>query len=86
MRQVARQDAGLVALELVDWDGDVAIEGYTVAHRKGEPHHAHAACLTDAGQRTWATVRDPAILAAMMREEFVGRRGRVDGRGALSLR
>ncbi|HXZ86212.1 MAG TPA: hypothetical protein VEI82_12055, partial [Myxococcota bacterium] len=70
---------------LVDWDGPVTIEGYTVAHRDGAPRLAHAACLTDEGRRTFATADDPALLAAMMREEFCGRRGRIDGRGGLRL-
>lgn len=70
---------------LVDWDGPVVIEAYTVAHRGGEPRVAHAACLTDDGRRTWATTDDPAVMASMMREEHCGRRGRIDGRGKLSL-
>lgn len=70
---------------LVDFEGPVAIEGYTVAHRGGAPRLAHAACLTEDGRRTWATLADPEALAAMMREEHVGRRARVDGRGALRL-
>lgn len=68
---------------LVDWDGPVTIEGYTVAHRDGLPRLAHVACLTDDGRRTWATLDEPAVLEAMMREEFCGRRGRVDGAGCL---
>jgi acetyl-CoA C-acetyltransferase len=68
---------------LVDWEGPVTLEGYTVAHRNGEPRIAHVACLTDAGARTWATLEEPALLGRMMREEFCGRRGRVDGRGRL---
>ena len=43
------------------------------------------ACLTDDGRRTWGTVEEPAVLHAMMREEFCGRRGRVDGAGKLSV-
>jgi acetyl-CoA C-acetyltransferase len=70
---------------LVDWDGPVTIEAYTVAHQKGAPRLAHAACLTDDGRRTWATTDDPAVMAAMMREEHCGRRGRVDGRGRLRV-
>ncbi len=70
---------------LVDWQGPVGLEAYTVAHRKGEPHLAHAACLTQDGRRTWATTREPALLEAMMREEFCGRKGRIDGRGKLSV-
>lgn len=70
---------------LVDWDGPVTVEAYTVAHRKGAPHRALVACLADDGRRTWGTSADPALLAAMMREEFGGRRGRSDGRGTLRL-
>jgi acetyl-CoA C-acetyltransferase len=70
---------------LVDWDGPVTIEGYTVAHRAGEPRLAHAACLTDDGRRTWGTLDDPTVLAAMMREEFCGRRARLDGHGRLAV-
>lgn len=70
---------------LVDWDGDVTIEAYTVAHQKGAPRIAHVACLTDDGRRTWGTLADPSLMAAMMREEFCGRRGRLDGRGALRV-
>jgi acetyl-CoA C-acetyltransferase len=70
---------------LVDWDGPVSIEAYTVAHRAGKPHMGHAACLTDDGRRTWGTIEDPAILDAMTREEFCGRRGYIDGTGSLSL-
>jgi acetyl-CoA C-acetyltransferase len=69
----------------IDWEGSVTLEAYTVAHQKGEPRIAHVACLTDAGQRTWATLRDRELLEAMMREEFCGRRGRVDGHGQLSV-
>ena len=70
---------------LVDWEGPGTVEAYTVAHREGTPRLAHAACLTDDGRRTWGTVDDPSVLQAMMREEFCGRRGRLDGRGRLSL-
>jgi acetyl-CoA C-acetyltransferase len=70
---------------LVDWDGPVTLEAYTVAHQQGLPRIAHAACLTDDGRRTWGTLADPAVLAAMMREEFCGRRGRIDGRGGLRV-
>jgi acetyl-CoA C-acetyltransferase len=70
---------------LVDWDGPVTLEACTVAHRKGAPRLAHATCLTDDGRRTWGTSEDPDLLAAMMREEFCGRRGRIDGRGGLTV-
>ena len=34
---------------LVDWEGPVTVEAYTVAHQKGAPRIAHVACLTDDG-------------------------------------
>jgi acetyl-CoA C-acetyltransferase len=68
---------------LIDWEGAGTIEAYTVAHQKGQPRIAHVACLTAGGKRSWATVAEPALLEAMMREEFWGQRGRVDGRGQL---
>jgi len=70
---------------LVDWEGPVVIEAYTVAHRKGEPRLAHIACLTDDGRRTWGTIEDAGVLESMMREEFCGRRGTLDGAGHLTL-
>ena len=71
---------------LLDWNGPVTLEAYTVAHQKGAPRLAHVSCLTDAGQRTWATLAEPTVLEAMMREEFCGRRGSVDGHGRLIVR
>jgi acetyl-CoA C-acetyltransferase len=70
---------------LVDWAGPVTLEAYTVAYRAGNPRLGHAACLTDDGRRTWGTVEDPTVLGAMTREEFCGRRGRMDGHGKLSV-
>jgi len=81
----AEVDAFPLREALVDWQGPVTLEAYTVAHQHGKPRLAHAACLTDDGRRTWATLSDPAVMEAMMREEFCGRRGRVDGRGRLSV-
>jgi acetyl-CoA C-acetyltransferase len=80
-----RVDAFPLREALVDWTGPVTVEAYTVAHQKGAPRLAHVACLTDDGRRTWGTVGEPAVLEAMMREEFCGRRGRLDGRGGLGL-
>ncbi len=68
---------------LVDWNGPISVEAYTVAHRSGRPHIGHASCLTDDGRRTWGTTQDGAVMDAMMRSEFCGRRGRIDGAGAL---
>ncbi len=81
----AQVDAFPLREALVDWDGPVTLEAYTVAHQKGAPRIGHASCLTDDGRRTWGTVDDPEVMEAMMREEFCGRRGRLDGHGALRV-
>jgi acetyl-CoA C-acetyltransferase len=81
----ARLDALPLREALIDWSGPVTLEGYTVAHAKGAPRVAHVACLTDDGRRTWASTADADVMAAMLREEFCGRRGRVDGRGGLAV-
>jgi acetyl-CoA C-acetyltransferase len=78
-------DAHPLREALIDWDGAVTIEGYTVAHQRGAPRVAHVACLTDDGRRSWGTLDDPTVMAAMMREEHCGRRGRLDGHGGLRL-
>jgi acetyl-CoA C-acetyltransferase len=70
---------------LIDFEGPVTLEAYTVAHQQGVPRIGHVACLTDDGRRSWGTVSDPDVMRAMMREEFCGRRGRLDGRGALRV-
>jgi acetyl-CoA C-acetyltransferase len=70
---------------VIDWEGPVTVEAYTVAYTAGKPRIGHAACLTDDGRRTWGTVEDPAVLDAMTREEFCGRRGRLAGGGKLSV-
>ncbi len=70
---------------VVNWDGPVTIEGYTVAYQDSEPHMGYAACLIDDGRRTWGTAEDPSVLAVMTCEEFCGRRGRLNGFGKLSV-
>ncbi|RIK98114.1 MAG: hypothetical protein DCC71_21220, partial [Proteobacteria bacterium] len=84
-RPQAEVDALPRRAALVDWDGPVTIEAYTVAHAQGAPRVAHAACLTDDGRRTWGTLADAAGMDAMLREEFCGRRARIDGRGGLRV-
>jgi acetyl-CoA C-acetyltransferase len=69
----------------VHWEGPVTLEAYTVAHQQDRPRIAHAACLTDEGSRTWGTLADPDAMAAMMREEFCGRRARLGADGRLAI-
>ena len=69
----------------VDHHGATTIESYVVMYGENGPSLAHAACLTDEGQRTWANVEDPDTVEAMLYEEFCGHSGRIDGNGRLTL-
>jgi acetyl-CoA C-acetyltransferase len=62
---------------VVDYDGEVTLESYTVMYGDAGPEVAHAACLLPDGRRTWANSRDAALLEAMTREEFCGRPARI---------
>ena len=65
---------------VVDHDGEVVVEAYTVMHgRDGEATQAIAACLLPDGRRTWATSTDADLMAAFVAEEACGRAGRVAG-------
>jgi len=70
---------------VIDWEGAVTVEGYTVAYEAGEPKTGYASCLLDNGSRTWGVAEDPSVLQAMVSEEFCGRRGYLDGKGNLSF-
>jgi len=70
---------------VIDFDGPVTIEAYTVAHRGGVPRCAYVSCRTEDGRRTWGTLEEPDVLERMMREEYCGRSGRLDGAGGLSV-
>lgn len=70
---------------LVDHDGDVTIESYTVMFSGDEPAIGHFACLTPNGERTWANSSDPDILQDMQVTEYCGRAARIDGAGNLTL-
>jgi acetyl-CoA C-acetyltransferase len=70
---------------LVDFNGEVTIETYTVMFGAAGPVVAHAACLTEDGKRTWANTDDPEVMSAMTREEFCGRAAVIDGAGKLTL-
>ncbi len=81
----AREGALPLREARVDFRGPVRIEAYTVSHRGGEPALAHVACLTESGARSWGTLSGADVLLAMMREEFCGRQGELDGHGRLRV-
>jgi acetyl-CoA C-acetyltransferase len=59
--------------------GEVTIETYTVMHdRDGNPTRAFAFGLLDDDRRTLATTDDPATVRAVVVEDPLGRRARVD--------
>ncbi|MBW2242421.1 MAG: acetyl-CoA acetyltransferase [Deltaproteobacteria bacterium] len=69
----------------VDWDGEATIESYTVMFDADGPTIGHTACRLADGRRTWANVEDRDTMTAMTREEFCGRRARIDGQGRLTV-
>ncbi|MGD8829773.1 MAG: acetyl-CoA acetyltransferase [Pseudomonadales bacterium] len=54
-------------------NGSATVEGYTVMYAGESPSKGYLAALLDDGRRTWATLEDPDVLAAMVTEEFCGR-------------
>ncbi|MEX0940977.1 MAG: acetyl-CoA acetyltransferase [Pseudomonadales bacterium] len=70
---------------VIDYDGEVTIESYTVMYAQEGPSIAHAACLVDDGSRTWANTNDRDVMKSMVREEYCGRRARIDGKGNLTI-
>ena len=71
---------------VIDHDGSATVESYVVMYSQdGSPQVAHTACLLDDGRRTWANVTDLDTVGAMMKEEFCGRSGTIDGEGGLRL-
>jgi acetyl-CoA C-acetyltransferase len=63
--------------------GKATVETYAVRYREGEASGASIACLSEGGLRAWASTSDPALLAAMTREELCGHRVAVRGDGTL---
>ncbi len=70
---------------LVDHDGEVMIESYTVMYGGDGPVTGHFACLTSEGKRTWANTTDNDLMSELTRSEFCGRRARIDGAGELTV-
>ncbi|MEP5763579.1 MAG: hypothetical protein ABJ308_03265 [Halieaceae bacterium] len=62
---------------LEDYAGEATIAGFTVLYQAAEPWRAVVVCDLPTGQRTVAYSEEPGLIAAMLQEEFVGRRVRV---------
>lgn len=66
--------------------GAITIEAYTVMHdRDGRPERAPVAGLLADGRRSWGTISDPSVMAAMTVEEFIGRAAHLDGDGRIEM-
>jgi acetyl-CoA C-acetyltransferase len=70
---------------VVDFNGAVTLESYTVMYGNDGPQVAHCAALLPDGRRTWANTADPAVMNAMTKEEFCGRAARIDGAGNIDF-
>ncbi len=82
----AEVDAGPGRELATDHEGPVDIEAYTVMHsRSGDPENALAALLLPDGRRAWGTTNDADTMAAMVAEEFVGRRAHLAADGHLQM-
>jgi acetyl-CoA C-acetyltransferase len=70
---------------LTDYAGEATLEACTVMHDRTAAEVALAAVLTPAGERTWARSDDPALMAALMADEWVGKPVQVTDGGTLEL-
>jgi len=70
---------------VVDAEGDVTVEAYTVMYEGDAPALGHVACRLPDGRRTWANVPDRDAAAEMTRAEFCGRPGRLKAGGVLEF-
>lgn len=67
------------------FDGDAVIASYTVHHgRDGEATDALVLCDLDGRRRCYAKSAEPAFLAALESDEWVGRRVRIEAEGAVN--
>lgn len=71
----ARETSVLDVLE--QYAGNAVVAGYTVLHGRGQAPRGVALINTVRGQRAIATTDDPALIARMKAEEFVGRTVRI---------
>ncbi len=72
------------AVEVVaDASGPATVVSYTVLHEGSAPPRAILLCALDDGRRTLAETRDPALVAALEREEWCARRVRLGAGGTV---
>jgi acetyl-CoA C-acetyltransferase len=70
----------------VSYSGPVTVEAYTVMHdRDGEPELGIVAVRTPAGERSWGTTRESAVLPTLLREGAAGAAASIAEDGSLAL-
>ncbi|MBL8386005.1 MAG: hypothetical protein JNM90_23170 [Burkholderiales bacterium] len=62
----------------LDYSGEATVAGFTVLHGRGQAPRGVALVDVADGRRALVTTDDPALIARMQEEEFVGRRVRVE--------
>lgn len=80
--EVAREVRERVVLE--SFKGEASVAGFTVLYGRGQQPRAVALLDTPQGHRVMASTSDAALIAGMEKEEFVGRRLRVEGEQLLA--
>jgi acetyl-CoA C-acetyltransferase len=65
--------------------GEVTVEAYTVMHDHDGPAEGLFALRTPGGGRTWGRSHDKALLADVLTDEAIAKRGELDSEGVLSL-
>ncbi len=70
---------------VVNFDGEVTAESYTVMYGDDGPQVGHVSCLTPDGRRTWANATSKEVVNAMTQEEFCGKSARIDGEGNIEF-
>ncbi len=61
--------------------GKATVESYTIMYGAQGPSVGHLVCLTDQGDRVWANVEDPLVLAEMVERENCGLQVEVSAEG-----
>jgi acetyl-CoA C-acetyltransferase len=70
----AQAEATTPVVELTpDHRGTAVVDGYTIAHDRGEPRYAAALATTADGRRCVVRCDDPGVAAAMANDEWCGR-------------
>jgi len=71
---------------LTEYEGDIAIETWTVMHdRENNPETYLGSCLTPSGDRVWASTTDAGAIAAALTEDIAGHEAHYKADGQITL-